>query len=64
MSASNHLQNVRMLYKTILKLHRGMPPELQVVGNNYVKDEFKRHKKCKAEEADMFLREWSVSNFL
>lgn len=61
MSVSNHLQNVRILYKTILKLHRGMPAELQVVGNNYVKDEFKRHKKCNNEEADMFMKEWSVS---
>lgn len=58
----NHVRRVRLLYKTILKLHRGMPPELQILGNNYVKDEFRRHKKCKPNEAELFMSEWSVRN--
>lgn len=38
----NHGQRVRKLYKSILRLHRGIPEELQLLGNNYAKDEFKR----------------------
>lgn len=57
---TGHTQKVRLLYKTILKLHRGMPPELQIIGDNYVKDEFKRHKRCKPDEAEIFIKEWSV----
>lgn len=55
-----HLQRVRKLYKTVLKLHRGLPPELQVLGNNYAHDEFRRHKKCSPGEADVFMNEWTV----
>lgn len=57
---STHLQRVRKLYKTILKLHRGLPPELQVLGNNYAHDEFRRHKKCSPTEAEIFMNEWTV----
>lgn len=59
---SSHIQRVRMLYKTILKLHRGLPKEIQPLGNNYAKEEFKRHKKCTAEQAVVFMNEWTVSN--
>ncbi|XP_018567176.1 succinate dehydrogenase assembly factor 3, mitochondrial [Anoplophora glabripennis] len=52
-------QRVRILYKTILKLHRGLPKELQVLGTNYAKDEFKRHKTCSTEEAEVFVNEWT-----
>lgn len=56
-----HLQRVRRLYKTIMKLHRGLPKDLQLLGNNYTRDEFKRHKKCNPKEAQIFMNEWSVS---
>jgi len=49
-----------MLYKTILKLHRGLPTELQVMGNSYARDEFKRHKTCNVAEASAFMVEWAV----
>lgn len=55
-----HLQRVRILYKTILKLHRGLPQELGELGTNYARDEFKRHKKCTSDEAKMFIKEWTV----
>lgn len=29
------------------------------MGNNYARDEFKRHKTCKKEEANIFLTEWT-----
>lgn len=53
-------QRVRILYKTILKLHRGLPQELQILGTNYAKDEFRRHKSCNLEEAEIFINEWTV----
>ncbi|XP_019880265.1 succinate dehydrogenase assembly factor 3, mitochondrial [Aethina tumida] len=58
MSYTN-IQRVRILYKTILKLHRGLPQELQQVGTNYVRDEFKRHKSCSLKEAETFVDEWT-----
>lgn len=63
LSTSSHTQRVRVLYKTILKLHRGLPPEVQPLGNNYTKSEFKRHKKCTPEQAAVFMNEWTVSSF-
>lgn len=32
---------------------------MQLLGNNYVRDEFKRHKKCTPSEAQLFLTEWA-----
>ncbi|KAI4468109.1 dc11 acn9 [Holotrichia oblita] len=56
---SSHIQRVRILYKTILKLHRGLPVEVQPLGNSYAKQEFKRHKKCTPEQAAVFMNEWT-----
>lgn len=36
-----------------------MPTELQPLGNNYARDEFKRHKKCNEDEAKIFMVEWT-----
>lgn len=55
------VQKVRKLYKTVLKLHRGLPNGLQTLGDNYARDEFKRHKNCTPKEAEIFLNEWTVS---
>lgn len=60
MSSLNHVQRVRLLYKTILRLHRGLPNELQELGQTYVRDEFRRHKNCNPKEARTFMLEWSV----
>lgn len=62
MSGLNHVQRVRLLYKTILRLHRGLPKELQELGQTYVRDEFRRHKNCNTKEAETFMLEWSVCN--
>ena len=40
---------------------KGLPQELQVLGNGYTRDEFKRHKACKDDEAKIFMNEWTVS---
>ncbi|XP_008544293.1 succinate dehydrogenase assembly factor 3, mitochondrial [Microplitis demolitor] len=59
MTSLAHVQRVRKLYKTILKLHRGLPEEVQSLGNNYVRDEFRRHKNCNDAEANIFMNEWT-----
>ena len=56
-----HVLHVRTLYKAILRLHRGMPIELQQLGNEYVRDEFRRHKDASPEFAAKFIQEWAVS---
>ncbi|XP_005183918.1 succinate dehydrogenase assembly factor 3, mitochondrial [Musca domestica] len=55
----SHPQRVRILYKTILRLHRGLPDELKDLGDKYVKDEFRRHLKCNPMEAQLFMTEWA-----
>lgn len=35
MVPSTHPQKVRLLYKTILRLHRALPPELKLIGKNH-----------------------------
>uniref|UniRef100_A0A336M5K0 Succinate dehydrogenase assembly factor 3 n=1 Tax=Culicoides sonorensis TaxID=179676 RepID=A0A336M5K0_CULSO len=57
--AQAHTQKVRFLYKTILRLHRGLPPELQLLGNEYTREEFKRHKNCSVTEAQTFMTTWA-----
>lgn len=37
----------------------GLPVELQPLGTEYVRDEFKRHKKCNETEANLFMVEWT-----
>lgn len=64
MSNLNHVQQVRLLYKSILRLHRGLPPELKELGQTYVKDEFRRHKNCNPTEANIFMLEWTVCNII
>ena len=45
-AASEHVSRVRALYKAILKLHRGLPLPMQALGDQYVKEEFRRHKEA------------------
>lgn len=55
----SHPQRVRILYKTVLRLHRGLPEELRELGNNYARDEWRRHLKCQPSEAHIFMTEWA-----
>lgn len=43
------------------RLHYGLPKELRIIGDQYVKDEFRRHKNVAREQALLFLKEWTVS---
>lgn len=56
---SSHPLKVRLLYKTILKLHRGLPAELKQLGDEYARSEFKRHKDCSVQEATIFMSTWA-----
>ncbi|XP_020025412.2 succinate dehydrogenase assembly factor 3, mitochondrial [Castor canadensis] len=55
-----HISRVRALYRRILQLHRVLPPDLKALGDQYVKDEFRRHKTVSSDEAQRFLQEWEV----
>ncbi|VVC86133.1 succinate dehydrogenase assembly factor 3, mitochondrial [Leptidea sinapis] len=55
----DHTLRVRRLYKLIFRVHRALPAELRVLGDNYARAEFKRHKQCNADEARIFLNEWT-----
>ena len=61
MSRLTHVQGVRLLYKSCLKLHRGLPLELQAIGDSYVKEEFRRHKTASPEHTQVFMQQWAVS---
>lgn len=56
-----HVSRVRFLYKTILRLHRGLPEDLRLLGTSYLKDEFKRHKNVDVVAASRFIAGWTVS---
>ncbi|KAM9307517.1 succinate dehydrogenase assembly factor 3, mitochondrial [Gastrophryne carolinensis] len=57
---SGHVTRVRSLYRRILLLHRTLPLHLRILGDQYVKDEFRRHKSVSPAEAKLFLEEWQV----
>jgi len=59
MGAMSHVQKVRLLYKTCLKLHRGLPIHLKAIGDTYVKDEFRRHKKADVAQTQIFMEAWA-----
>jgi len=61
---TSHLQQVRRLYKLILRLHRGLPPEMKALGNDYVRAEFKRHKDAEQPFVPVFMQEWTVIIFM
>ncbi|XP_056154821.1 succinate dehydrogenase assembly factor 3, mitochondrial [Lampris incognitus] len=58
MAGPAHVSRVRSLYKRILLLHRFLPIDLRALGDQYVKDEFRRHKNASAEEVKDFMTEW------
>ncbi|KAM8766180.1 succinate dehydrogenase assembly factor 3, mitochondrial [Acanthopagrus schlegelii] len=58
MAASAHVSRVRSMYKRILVLHRFLPIDLKALGDQYVKDEFRRHKTASPEVVKSFMAEW------
>ncbi|XP_023983133.1 succinate dehydrogenase assembly factor 3, mitochondrial isoform X1 [Physeter macrocephalus] len=57
---ARHVSRVRALYRRILLLHRVLPPDLKALGDQYMKDEFRRHKTVGSDEAERFLQEWEA----
>lgn len=55
---SCHVARVKALYRKILQLHRRLPLEMKTLGDQYVKEEFRRHKSVDRKEAQCFLQEW------
>ena len=55
-----HVQKVRLLYKSCLKLHRGLPLHLKAIGDTYVRDEFRRHIKADQQQVQLFMEAWAV----
>lgn len=60
MAVCAHVSRVRSLYKRMLVLHRFLPIELRALGDQYVKDEFRRHKSAGPKEVKSFMTEWEV----
>ncbi|RVE66908.1 hypothetical protein OJAV_G00112020 [Oryzias javanicus] len=58
MSGVANVSRVRALYKRILVLHRFLPLHLRALGDQYVKEEFRRHKGVTEVEAGRFMVEW------
>ncbi len=47
-----------ILYRNILREHRRMPDRMRVIGNDYVRLEFKQHKSAEEKHLDMFFVAW------
>uniref|UniRef100_A0A0K0DFZ7 Succinate dehydrogenase assembly factor 3 n=1 Tax=Angiostrongylus cantonensis TaxID=6313 RepID=A0A0K0DFZ7_ANGCA len=45
---------------TLSSLHCGLPPQARIMGDIYVKDEFRRHKDASPEHSATFINEWTV----
>ncbi|KAK5911674.1 hypothetical protein CgunFtcFv8_005827 [Champsocephalus gunnari] len=58
MAGPAHVSRVRFLYKRLLVLHRFLPIDLRALGDQYVKDEFRRHKSASPENVTRFMAEW------
>jgi hypothetical protein len=59
MHLHKHVNRVRLLYKSCMKLHRGLPSEMRVIGDSYVREEFRRHKLATPQQAKIFMEEWT-----
>ncbi|XP_072910290.1 succinate dehydrogenase assembly factor 3, mitochondrial isoform X2 [Hemitrygon akajei] len=58
--AGAHTARVCALYKRLLRLHGRLPSDLRLLGDQYVKDEFRKNKVAGASEAARFLEEWQA----
>lgn len=48
------------LYRRILKLHKNLPIISKALGDQYLKDEFRRHKNATPEQVSEFIQEWKI----
>ena len=47
--------------KALFFVLRDSSDEMQIIGDNYVKDEFRRHKTANTEQTIAFMEGWAVS---
>jgi hypothetical protein len=52
------LQPLR-LFRAILRAHKALPPVYRDLGDQYVRDEFRRHRTAKADFLKQFFVEWN-----
>lgn len=64
MGSPGHVSRVRALYKRILVLHGLLPVDLRLLGDQYLKDEFRRHKSASPDQVQHFMKEWEVKRQL
>lgn len=50
--------NSLWLYRSILRLHRGLPSDLRFLGDSYVKDEWRKHRNADVKFVGPFVRAW------
>ena len=51
------------VFRQILRIHReNLPPPMRALGDNYVRDEMRRHKDAQTSEAQwyIFVKEWTI----
>lgn len=46
------------LYRSILRAHRHLPPEMRLIGDVYVQEEFKLHKSAQPQHLQPFFEQW------
>ena len=54
------MNEILQLYKSIRRLHRKLPPDLEFIGNRYIKQEFRLHRNCQPEFVPGFIQAWQV----
>ena len=52
------------LYRRVLKLHKHLPLTSKALGDQYVKDEFRRHKNANPDQITKFIQEWKVCVYI
>lgn len=48
------------LYRRVLKLHKHLPLTSKALGDQYVKNEFRRHKNANPDQITKFIQEWKI----
>ena len=57
-------QQVLLLYRRLLTLHRHMSPSIKSLGIQYIREEFRRHQNVDLARAQEFIQQWRVWNIM
>ena len=47
------------LFRSILRLHQKLPREMRIIGDEYVKGEFRQHREASHSQLEIFTKEWT-----